>query len=249
MKSLVFLLVASVSIPVLAHSSQFTQLVAGEVSLQRYLHERLAPMLCHHVMVAGKASGIEARVVERVLNTMAAANALVPEAWVLDGVLKIEEDRGDDFLVERMGQHDPLGGSYGSEDVENMIGEIEEFMRDDKIAAFIDVHEDVVAAVYKSEHYSTQESAQVLGIDNEQADRFVRATAMLTRKDRLLTQHLIEDIAEQELIESIRLLLHEYQDLIEPSLRAELLEALELDSYPAGILGDELITPLLRENS
>ena len=77
MKLLIFLLSMSVSMPMLARSSQFTQLVAGEVSLQRYMHEQLAPTLRKHVIVAGEAAGIEEGVVERVLKIMATANALV----------------------------------------------------------------------------------------------------------------------------------------------------------------------------
>ena len=241
MKLLFFLLLMSVSVPVLARSSQFTQLVAGEVSLQRYLHECLAPIFRRYVIVAGEAAGIEAGVVEKILITMAAANALVPEAWVIDGVMKLEENVEDDFLAEKMGRYDPLGRSYGSEDVENMIGGIEEFMRDKKIVTFIDVHDDIVVSTHSNEaDISPLEVAQLLDIDRESAEKFVRATSILTKQDLLFTLHLIGAIAEPELIASTRLLLQEYQDLIEPNLRKELSEALELDSYPAGFFGDKV---------
>ena len=75
-------------------------------------------------------------------------------------------------------------------------------MRDEKIATFIEMHEDVVVSMHSEEvDLDLPKVAQQLGIDREPAEKFVQATSMLTRQDELFTLHLIEAITEPELIE------------------------------------------------
>ena len=233
MKSLVFLLALSISLPVFAaRSDHFVRLAEGGISLQDYTHKYLAPMLRRHIVTAGKASGLEVEVVEKILKIIAASNDLVPEGWVIDGVASSEEDS----LVMELVEYDQLGWRYMDDDIEHMMGEMAEFLRDDKIKAFVDVYDDILVAAHNDEPYSPQEVAQELEIDLENAENLVQTTTMLIKQDRLFTKHMFGDIVASDLLASMRLLVNEYADLIDTSLHSELLDALALEIYPQGIL-------------
>ena len=247
MKLLVFLLSMSVSVPVFAAQMQLKLLREGKVSLQLHLYNSLAPVLYQHFKVAGEKAGLDAGALEKIFGAANIMSLADPEAS--DGInTQLENHDNDVFANEAMTAY-ALSEAEQNEEFEEMLADLNEHFLNAKTYAVSDIHGGIVSSLRRGEHHfdeiyaeTIQKTHFILGIDFELAEKLVQATAMATKKGILFAQYSAENISERDLIEATRLLLDEHQELIEPSLQAELLEALELDSYPGGILGDSVHT-------
>lgn len=237
MKLLVFLLAMSVSVPVFAAQTPHLKLLTeGKLPFRSYFVQKLAPTIYQHIRAAGDEVGIDANQLEKVFSIAAIMSIgdRDPSASMSAPV----EEQDNNVLTRETEQYAPERDD-SKEDLEEMLADINEFFREAKLEAMSDIHGKIIQSVtHGKEHLSPFLAHHILEIDFELAEKFVQATAMGARQGILFAQYSSEDISQHDLIEATRLLLHEYQDLIEPSLRKELLDALELDSYPAGILDD-----------
>ncbi len=243
MKLLVFLLAMSASAPVFAAQMQLKLLREGKLSLQLYLYNSLAPVLYQHFKVAGEKAGLDAGALEKIFGAANIMSLADPEAS--DGIDAELESQDNGVFAYKAMTASALMEAEQNEEYEEIFADLNNNLLNAKIYAVFDIHADIVSSLRNDEEHFDElyvdtilKTQFILEIDFEQAEKFVHATAMATKQGMLFAQYSAEDISEHDLIEATRLLLHEYQDLIKPSLQTELLEALELDSLPGGILGN-----------
>lgn len=223
MKLLLFFIATLLSVTALSARvpCHFEQLAAGGLSLRSYLHKKLTPVIYQHTKAAGEATGIEGTMLDRMLEMGGIVTSVLPVSPIAEQLQTMGRPRRVEDPQER--------------ELESMLGEMEEFLRDEKASFFASTQEKIFRTVRSGEELSALEAEQALGIDQQLAEMLVQATTLTAKRRMLFEQHLDGSISDQQLIEGNRLLINEYQALIDPDLRLELLAALDLENYPGGI--------------